>query len=157
MKTIKRYYEHPNWRDMETLSNKLIASNFNQIHLQVIEDIASLNDGHLSEHIFPSICDYHKKWDNAIVDDCDDCDDIDKDYPIWNATFEIKEPNDEWIVEHIRTIQEFGFVTIQPFHCFNTILAFNGGGYNFHEMHWIPLFLNVFENCEMLKLYEVAK
>jgi len=101
MKTIKRYYEHPNWRDMETLSNKLIASNFNQIHLQVIEDIASLNDGHLSEHIFPSICDEHKTQD----DNCDECWNIDKDYPIWNATFEIKEPNDEWIVEHIRTMK----------------------------------------------------
>ena len=106
MRQIKRYYEHPNWREMETLSNKLISSNFNQIHLQVIEDIASLNNGHLSEYVYPS---------------------------------------------------KFGFVTIEPFHCFDTILAFNGGGYNFHEMHWIPLFLNVFKNREMIKLYEVAK
>ena len=153
MKTIKRYYEHPNWREMETLSNKLISTNFNQIHLQVIEDIATLENGHLSEYVYPSICDEHKTRN----ENCDECWDIDKVYPIWNATFEIKNPNDEWIFDHIDTIQKCGFITIQPFHCFNTILGFNGGGYNFHEMHWIPLFLNVFENREMIKLYEVAK
>ena len=60
MKTIKRYYEHPNWREMETLSNMLISTNFNQIHLQVIEDIATLENGHLSEYVYPSICDEHK-------------------------------------------------------------------------------------------------
>lgn len=154
MKRTYIKYDHPKLNEMEHVANKLIRMNFNKIHLHVVEDNALPNDSMMGlvEHIEYAPCDNHK----IRQDDCEECWDVDSNYPIWNWLFEID--TFDWLIkDNIEQIQELGFVVIEPFNNFSWMLGFRGCGYSFYDAHWIPLFIDVFGDVELKKLYEVGK
>ena len=154
MKTTHISYDHPKLTDMTNLASKLIPMHFNKQHLQVVEKIASMDYGHLCEHIAHIDCKNHK--DN-LNDDCEECFNQDDNYPMWNALFEFDNWGDDFVRNNIEVLQSIGFVVIEPFSDFDWMLGFRGCGYSFYDAHWIPMYIDVFKNREMIKLFEVAK
>lgn len=140
MKTTYIKYNHQNISEMSNLASQLINMHFNKQHLQVVEKIASMESyGHLSEYIMHN---------NEIPND---------NYPIWNALFEFDNWGDDIVKSNIELLQAIGFVVIEPFSEFDWMLGFRGCGYSFYDAHWIPMYIDVFKNHEMIKLYEVEK
>ena len=140
METTHISNEHPKLNEMNNLVSKLIPMHFNKQHLQVVEQIASMEaHEHLSSYIIPN---------NQIPND---------NYPIWNALFEFDNWGDDFVKDNIGLLQAIGFVVIEPFNEFDWMLGFRGCGYSFYDAHWIPMYIDVFKNYEMIKLYEVAK
>ena len=125
---------------MTNLASKLIPLHFNKQHLQVVEKIASMEShGHLDQYIMPN---------NQIPND---------NYPIWNTLFEFDNWGDDFVRNNIEVLQAIGFVVIEPFNDFDWMLGFRGCGYSFYDAHWIPMYIDVFKNREMIKLHEVQK
>ena len=140
MKTTHISYDHPKLNEMNHLASKLIPMHFNKQHLQVVEKIASMESySHLSEYIMHN---------NEIPND---------NYPIWNTLFEFDNWGDDFVKNNIELLQAIGFVVIEPFNEFDWMLGFRGCGYSFYDAHWIPMYIDVFKNREMIKLYQVAK
>ena len=154
MKTTYIKYNHQNISEMSNLASQLINMHFNKQHLQVVEKIASMDYGHLCEHIVHKDCTIHK---SELNDDCEECLNQDENYPIWNALFEFDNWGDDIVKSNIELLQAIGFVVIEPFSEFDWMLGFRGCGYSFYDAHWIPMYIDVFKNHEMIKLYEVAK
>ena len=154
MKTTYIKYNHQNISEMSNLASQLINMHFNKQHLQVVEQIASMENSHLCEHVVPYECKIHGHDRN---DDCEECSIENDNYPIWNALFEFDDWGDELVNSNVELLQAIGFVVIQPFNEFDWMLGFRGCGYSFYDAHWIPMYIDVFKNYEMIKLYEVEK
>lgn len=68
----------------------------------------------------------------------------DANYPMWSTLFEFR---DRTIPENwYEAIEKAGFGIIEGLEPFNTTLFVAGAGYSFYASHWIPLYLNIFED-----------
>lgn len=66
---------------------------------------------------------------------------IDQILPSWNKMWLINEPiMEEFILNNIKAVSELGFTIYQSDKHDCLILGIDGGGYDFYEAHWIPLY-----------------
>lgn len=61
--------------------------------------------------------------------------------PSWNTMWLIKEPiMEEFILNNIKKVSDLGFTIYKSEEHDCLILGIDGGGYDFYEAHWIPLY-----------------
>lgn len=63
------------------------------------------------------------------------------DYPAsWGVMWTFEDPLDEdWARQNIDTIRQCGFLVYDN-ELLGIVLGIDGGGYDFYESHWIPLY-----------------
>ena len=73
--------------------------------------------------------------------------DIDNDNePTWGTVFEFNSGISEEFI--LNPALKNGFIVMEESEHFNICLGFNGGGYDFYESHWVPLWLELYGSEE---------
>ena len=66
--------------------------------------------------------------------------------PTWGTVFEFNSPVSEDFI--LKPALKNGFIVIEESEHFNICLGFSGGGYDFYESHWVPLWLELYGSEE---------
>ena len=108
-----------------------------------IEDLAEYEgETENKEWMEAQMAEYPEIEENPLYDKVRDSKQ-DENYPMWNTCFEFRyEPGEEMIQAAIKA----GLGVIEGMEDFNTLLFASGCGYSFYGAHWIPMYLNFYEN-----------
>lgn len=61
-------------------------------------------------------------------------------FPMWGTMFTFKDSlDDHWIQDNLEVMRDCGFFVYESEH-FEYTFGIDGGGYDFYEAHWIPLY-----------------
>lgn len=72
----------------------------------------------------------HEQWEY-------DCEDY---YPMWGTLFECDSWDSKFILNHIKEVQDIGFIIIDGLEELNVCLGVKGAGYSFKDAHFEPLY-----------------
>lgn len=111
-------YDNPRWNEIQNHAEKIWGNYFTPISLPIMEKIT---DGNLWEYI-----DVQTHYE-------------DSPYPSWGTCWEWKEVGTDEDT-FMKLAMECGFIVIRPTEFTDVVLAIDGGGYDFYEKHWVPLF-----------------
>lgn len=159
-----------NLQEAQALKNEVSnwVQTFNFLQLDVIEAVCQRDNIELIEYIdsneptWEDLAEYTGESVKKLKKEYNELEDHysyermqdearDRNYPMWNTLFEFKSSTTPEIRNAAR---EAGIGIIEGLADFNTILFFSGCGYSFYGAHWIPLYLNLPWNKDLLKKYK---
>ena len=118
-------YTHPRFRDINDFCVERFHQEFNSIPLSLVEKA------------YPDLYEYTVTPHDYYEGD----DDPEPLYPMWDTVFEANDTylNDK-LLGLVEELAEIGLYLLDGFDELNCCVFVQGGGYDFYEAHWIPMF-----------------